>query len=214
MPHAARGMTRTRWRAGAACLAALLALSAPLADRRAHGSEPAQIVLDEEQIVRFVASLPAMAAARARMAGPPVLVEPGADDPLVAFAALAGADGERTAALRPVLAAHSFPDLDGWLAVGQAVMTAYWSVSGDGRLAALAEQMAPVALAVRGVEEPTADDLAAVAGAMHVEMRIRRRAGIPQRNLVLAEKFEADIARQIAAVRKNGNGAPPAPIRP
>lgn len=188
--------------AGLAWQAGFTAQAAPPA--RAAMAQPAGIMLSTGDVERFMASLPAMLAARARAAPDAGFHEHG-DDPLMAFTDLEES-APVTDALAPVLAAHGFADLARWLAVGRALLEAYWSVRTDGRRAALAAQMAPLALALRGHERPTEREIADMTRDLRQRMIDRARARVPAANLGLAAKYEADITRRMQSLRAAPTG--------
>lgn len=158
----------------------------------AQGAE----MLEPARAARFVESLPGMIEFRDELASNPQLIETG-DDPILPFRQMPD-DPRLRGQVESHLARHGFDGVSDWRAAGEPLMEAYWTLRSRSRLAALADQMAPLALAVRGVQAPSRRDIAEMAAKLYEDMKRRNRARVPAQNMALALQYQTEIARLLA----------------
>jgi hypothetical protein len=155
-----------------------------------------EMPLTEDQVARFSASL-----ARMHGLGQDVALalrgEFNNDDPLAPYAVLVEEAREPAPEIAAALSAHGFATLEEWLAVGAAVMTAYWTHEADATHLGLAVQLAPIVFAVRGRANPSAQEVSDLIDELQADMTEWSERQSPAANLRLVGKYRGAIGEAL-----------------
>ena len=158
------------------------------------------LLLGEDQVARFVASLAAMHRLGPGVARDLRMGEINPDDPLVPYARLVERSQAPEPAVASVLAENGFDTLDEWLSVGGSVMLAYWAREDETMRLGLAVQLAPIVFAVRGTSSPSAQELSDLIDEIKADMTARSaRHAPPPANLRLVGKYHGKIGEALRA---------------
>jgi hypothetical protein len=155
-----------------------------------------EMLLSEDQVARFSASLAGM-----HRLGQTVALalrgEFSQDDPLAPYAVLVEEAGQPPPEIAAALSAHRFATLEEWLAVGAAVMPAYWAHEADATHLGLAVQLAPIVFAVQGRGNPSAQEVSDLIDRLQAEMTDRSKRRQPAGNLRLVGKYRGAIGEAL-----------------
>lgn len=155
-------------------------------------------LLEENQVVRFVASLADMHRLGPGVARSLRMGEINPDDPLVPYARLVKEARTPEPEVAAVLADNGFTTLEEWLSIGDSVMLAYWAREDETRRLGLAVQLAPLIFAVQGQSDPSAQEVSDLVDKLkaHMEASSEQEAP-PPANLLLVGKYHEMIGEAL-----------------
>lgn len=180
-------------------LAAAFAPS-PAAAEAAGGTALAggESLLSEGEVARFAASLAPMHRLGPGVARALRMAEFNPDDPLAPYARLIEQAQAPAPEVASVLAENGFATLEEWLRIGAAVMPAYWAREEEATRLGLAVQLAPIAFAVQGRSNPSAEEVSDLIDRLKAEMAARSaRHAPPPANLRLVGKYHGMIGEAL-----------------
>ena len=155
-----------------------------------------EMLLTEDQVARFVASLAGMHRLGQTVALALPMGEFNPDDPLVPYAVLVEQAADPEPEIAAALATHGFATLEEWLAVGAAVMPAYWAREAEATHLGLAVQLAPIVFAVQGRSNPSAEEVSNLVDQLKADMA-DPSVEPPPGNLRLVGKYRGRIGEAL-----------------
>ena len=195
----------------AAAAGVMLLLAAPLAGgaRAGTAGEPggaagpagawtaAETPLNEDMAVRFIASIGPMRRLGRDIASRSMLVETNKDDPLTPYALLSPDQLAGEGELPRLLARLGFVDIGQWLAVGKALLEAYYEIEAEARGQHWRQQLIGVVASLRGIDREPPGRRGELMARLEAELNARAgedgESRVPPAHLELARKFHHSL---------------------